>query len=131
MRRERKISLLHMAVLWAMGLFNFSRAFLSTPFFNRRIVHPFSLKSLSSMTSSPDSVALIIDTPETMEEVGSFLSIITQPGDVIFLDGDIGAGKSVFARGFIRTRTGISDLRVTSPTYLLCNTYPTYDNTPM
>jgi len=83
------------------------------------------------MTCSYNHLRLNIDTPETMEDVGSVLSSITQPGDVIFLDGDLGAGKTCFARGFIRSRSGISDLRVTSPTYLLCNTYPSYDHVPM
>lgn len=32
--------------------------------------------------------------------------------------------KTCFSRGFVRAKTGLSDLRVTSPTYLLSNTYP-------
>jgi tRNA A37 threonylcarbamoyladenosine biosynthesis protein TsaE len=42
---------------------------------------------------------------------------------VIFLDGDLGAGKTCLARGFVRALTGDDTLRVTSPTYLLSNTY--------
>jgi len=40
------------------------------------------------------------------------------------LGGDLGAGKTCFARGFVRARSGYFDMRVTSPTYLLSNTYP-------
>jgi len=45
-------------------------------------------------------------------------------GCVICLDGDLGAGKTGLARGFVRTATGDWDKLVTSPTYLLSNTYP-------
>lgn len=65
-----------------------------------------------------------------MEDIGSLLATLaldsdTDPvGGVIFLQGDLGAGKTTFARGFVRAATGDADLRVTSPTYLLSNTYP-------
>ena len=44
-------------------------------------------------------------------------------GSVICLYGNLGSGKTVLARGFVRACTGDWDLRVTSPTYLLDNTY--------
>lgn len=40
---------------------------------------------------------------------------------------DLGTGKTCFARGFIRARIGNPDLAVTSPTYLLDNTYEAED----
>jgi tRNA A37 threonylcarbamoyladenosine biosynthesis protein TsaE len=40
-------------------------------------------------------------------------------GDVILLRGDVGAGKTTFARGFLRTFVGDPDLTVASPTFLL------------
>lgn len=58
-----------------------------------------------------------------MEDIGGLLSVHSAKGDVILLDGDLGAGKTCFSRGFIRGRTGLEDERVTSPTYLLSNTY--------
>jgi hypothetical protein len=79
---------------------------------------------------------LYIPTEECMEEIGTFVAmmIMTTPdldtyevapnkGDVIFLQGDLGAGKSVFARGFVRGAMGNWDVEVPSPTYLLSNTY--------
>lgn len=59
-----------------------------------------------------------------MEDVGGLLSVNSARGDVILLDGDLGAGKTCFSRGFVRGRTGSENERVTSPTYLLSNTYP-------
>ena len=73
------------------------------------------------------SLKLSVPTPEDMEDVGAVLSIGTGGGDTILLGGDLGAGKTCFSRGFVRARTGDIDARVTSPTYLLCNTYPAQD----
>ncbi len=69
------------------------------------------------------SLDLCIPTAEDMEDVGGLLSVDSTKGDIILLDGDLGAGKTCFSRGFIRGRTGLGDERVTSPTYLLSNTY--------
>ena len=44
-------------------------------------------------------------------------------GDTIFLQGEVGMGKSVFARSFIREATGREALDVVSPTFLLHETY--------
>jgi hypothetical protein len=80
-------------------------------------------RSLSSLNLLP----LAIPTSEDMEDIGAILSMGTGPGDVILLGGDLGAGKTCFSRGFVRARTGDMDQRVTSPTYLLSNTYDAGD----
>mmetsp|Transcript_12093 Transcript_12093/g.18292 ORF Transcript_12093/g.18292 Transcript_12093/m.18292 type:complete len:262 (+) Transcript_12093:232-1017(+) len=67
---------------------------------------------------------LEISTIEEMEDVGAVLSVGSNGGDCLTLSGDLGAGKTCFSRGFVRASTGVMDLRVTSPTYLLSNTYP-------
>ena len=85
------------------------------------------------------SISLSIPTMEAMEEVGALIAVLSQQTDVLFLDGDLGAGKTTFSRGFIKCKLGIVDdscdydedsegieqgsLRITSPTYLLSNTY--------
>jgi len=79
----------------------------------------------SSLLAAPYHLELEAASPLDMEEVGAVISLATVPGDVILLGGDLGAGKTCFSRGFVREKTGIPDLSVTSPTYLLSNTYPT------
>mmetsp|Transcript_30445 Transcript_30445/g.62155 ORF Transcript_30445/g.62155 Transcript_30445/m.62155 type:complete len:314 (-) Transcript_30445:245-1186(-) len=87
--------------------------------------------SINDESSKPDSstnsnnyyLELFVPTPEDMEDIGGLLSVGSKGGDVILLDGDLGAGKTCFSRGFIRGRTGVEDERVTSPTYLLSNSY--------
>ena len=81
-------------------------------------------RECSKNNTSEYSLELCIPTAEDMEDIGGILSVGSVKGDIILLDGDLGAGKTCFARGFIRGRTGMEKERVTSPTYLLSNTYP-------
>ena len=53
--------------------------------------------------------------------LGRRLAEMLKPGDVLFLVGDLGAGKSVFARG-VAQGLGITE-PVSSPTFTLLNCY--------
>lgn len=55
------------------------------------------------------------------EEIAFALS----PGDTLALYGDLGAGKTTFARALIRTLTGDAALEVPSPTFTLVQNYAT------
>lgn len=69
-------------------------------------------------------INILLPSQKHTEELGKYLGATTQAGDVLCLHGDLGAGKTTFARGFIRGARCMVDLDVTSPTYLLDNSYP-------
>lgn len=48
---------------------------------------------------------------------------------ILFLEGNLGAGKSVFARALIRELMNDPDLNVPSPTYTLLQSYETQKGT--
>jgi tRNA threonylcarbamoyladenosine biosynthesis protein TsaE len=48
---------------------------------------------------------------------------LLQPGDVVLLDGELGAGKTTFTQGLARA-LGVTEV-VTSPTFILMRLYPT------
>lgn len=62
-------------------------------------------------------------TQEEVERLAHVLAPSCHRGDVLALAGDLGAGKTVFARAFIRTLTGEAGLEVPSPTYTLVQRY--------
>ena len=59
---------------------------------------------------------------EDTEEVGFNLAQSLPRGSVVLLYGNLGAGKTVFARGFARG-LGVED-SVSSPTYTIAQEYP-------
>jgi tRNA threonylcarbamoyladenosine biosynthesis protein TsaE len=55
-------------------------------------------------------------------QLASRLAAIARSGDVFALHGDLGAGKTAFARAFIHAR-GHADEDIPSPTFTLVQTY--------
>lgn len=51
------------------------------------------------------------------------MAAVLKPGDVVALEGPVGAGKTHFARAFIRARQGDMAEDVPSPTFTLVQTY--------
>ncbi|HHX01659.1 MAG TPA: tRNA (adenosine(37)-N6)-threonylcarbamoyltransferase complex ATPase subunit type 1 TsaE [Firmicutes bacterium] len=54
--------------------------------------------------------------------LGMTLAQLLQPGDVVSLEGDLGAGKTQLAKG-IGAGLGIAETVITSPSYTLINQY--------
>ncbi|ESR25998.1 tRNA (adenosine(37)-N6)-threonylcarbamoyltransferase complex ATPase subunit type 1 TsaE [Lutibaculum baratangense] len=52
------------------------------------------------------------------------IACVALPGDLILLKGDLGSGKSTFARAFLRALARDDALEVPSPTFTLLQTYP-------
>jgi tRNA threonylcarbamoyladenosine biosynthesis protein TsaE len=59
------------------------------------------------------------------ETLATSVAALTRPGDVILLEGELGAGKTAFARAFLRAATGDPALEVPSPTFTLVQSYDT------
>lgn len=68
-------------------------------------------------------MTVILDCPDerAVRDVGERVARLLQPGDVVALYGDLGAGKTTFSRGLIGAFAGTED--VPSPTYTLVQLY--------
>lgn len=75
------------------------------------------------MTHPTATTDLTLDLPDEAATLalGAALAPRLRIGDVIFLDGDLGAGKTTLSRGLIQALCGAQD--VPSPTYTLLQTY--------
>ena len=57
--------------------------------------------------------------------LGAELAAGLRPGDLVILEGDLGAGKTALARAIIRALAGDERLDVPSPTFALVQPYDT------
>jgi len=62
---------------------------------------------------------------EATEALAARVALLARPGDAILLEGPLGAGKSAFARAFLRRASGDAGLEVPSPSYTLVQSYET------
>ena len=69
------------------------------------------------------AVSFPLESLQDTEALGGALAMEVQRGDIIFLKGELGAGKTSVARGFLRQFFSNPDLDVPSPSYLLHFTY--------
>jgi len=68
---------------------------------------------------------LVVDTTDEMEMLGEKLGKVAEAGDVIVLSGELGAGKTTFARGFGRALALTAP--VSSPTFVVARTHTSDD----
>ena len=57
--------------------------------------------------------------------LGQRLAAVLRPGDIVRLEGDLGAGKTALARAILRALLGDAELEVPSPTFALVQPYDT------
>lgn len=74
-------------------------------------------------------IELVVDTPEAMEALGARVASRLRAGDVIALNGSLGAGKTTFTRG-LGAALGVRGT-VTSPTFVLARTHPRESAAPL
>lgn len=72
---------------------------------------------------------LAIPTPEAMAELGAVIAARLDAGDLVMLNGELGAGKTTLTRG-IGEALGVRGA-VTSPTFVLARTHPRESGAPL
>jgi tRNA threonylcarbamoyl adenosine modification protein YjeE len=66
---------------------------------------------------------LVVPDAEAMEALGARLAPLLRPGDLVQLDGELGAGKTTLTRG-LGAALGAREA-ITSPTFVLAREHPT------
>ena len=67
-------------------------------------------------------IEMEVATPGDMERLGARIGRMLRAGDLVALDGELGAGKTTFTRG-LGEELGVRG-SVTSPTFVLARTHP-------
>jgi len=70
-----------------------------------------------------EPVTLTLPDAAATEALAARLAARARRGDAILLEGPLGAGKSTFARAFLRAASGDPALEVPSPTFTLVQSY--------
>ena len=79
-------------------------------------------QELNDETPEPYSGEVITHSPEETFVVGQRIGEQLEGGEAFLLRGDLGAGKTVFAKG-LAAGLGIDPSEVTSPSFTLINTH--------
>ena len=76
---------------------------------------------------SADTATRLIELPDldATEALAAQVAALVHAGDAILLEGELGAGKTAFARAFLRALAGDPALEVPSPTFTLLQDYAT------
>ena len=77
------------------------------------------------MMALPDSLVRELPDLRATGALAMRVAGLARPGDAILLEGPLGAGKTAFARAFLRALSGDPGLEVPSPTFTLVQSYTT------
>src|SRR5262245_3610704 len=77
-----------------------------------------------AMPQNPsDSLDLVLPSERATLDLAREIAVLLAPGDMVTLSGDLGTGKTTFARALIRRLAGDESLEVPSPTFTLLQIY--------
>ncbi|MFL6796516.1 MAG: tRNA (adenosine(37)-N6)-threonylcarbamoyltransferase complex ATPase subunit type 1 TsaE [Xanthobacteraceae bacterium] len=74
-------------------------------------------------TTGTSSFSVVLPDEHATQRLAIDIANALQPGDMVTLSGDLGAGKTTFARALIRYLSGDPALEVPSPTFTLVQSY--------
>ena len=92
-----------------------------------RIAFSASASSSADDAASAGSATFVATSLASTERIARALARDARVGDVVCLHGDVGAGKSVLSRAFVRAVTRDPTMEVPSPTFLLQQVYDDHD----
>ena len=78
---------------------------------------------MPSSSAAAFSFTVALGDEQATRRLAADIANLVEPGDAITLLGDLGAGKSAFARAFIRHLAGDDNAEVPSPTFTLMQSY--------
>jgi tRNA threonylcarbamoyladenosine biosynthesis protein TsaE len=82
-----------------------------------------SLRQIGSMSVAVATSLIELPSLAATEALAAAVAALARAGDAILLEGELGAGKTTFARAFLRAATGDPALEVPSPTFTLVQSY--------
>ena len=74
-------------------------------------------------TSGGSTHTMVLPNEEALHRLVKDIAVALEPGDLITLSGDLGAGKTTLARALIRHLAGDPRVEVPSPTFTIMQTY--------
>ena len=81
------------------------------------------VRQIVSMSGAAETRTIELPDLAATEALAATVAAQARAGDAILLEGALGAGKTAFARAFLRAATGDPALEVPSPTFTLLQSY--------